>query len=164
MKRELKEANPVFTQIKILNIDFINTVSMSAGLTIDIQMIWRDHKLVFEDISDKKENVDSFKVIAKRELGNIWLPMTEIIHENAVIGEVVEDKLFHVKIIASSMPEEINLEEDVEALLYQGSKNDLVMSQRFKLEYRCDFLKTILLMNFGNLKHLKYNGSMIIDK
>ena len=139
LKRDLMEANPIFTQIDILNIDFIDTVAMSAGMTVEIQMTWRDHKLVFENILDGKENLHSFKVIAKREFEKIWLPMTEIIHENAVIGKVTEDKVFNVKIVGKSLPEEINLEEDVEALLYFGSKNDLVMSQRFKLEYRCDF-------------------------
>ena len=139
LKRDLMEANPIFTQIDILNIDFIDTVTMSAGMTVEIQMTWRDHKLVFENILDGKENLHSFKVIAKREFEKIWLPMPEIIHENAVIGKVTEDKVFNVKIVGRSLPEEINLEEDVEALLYFGSKNDLVMSQRFKLEYRCDF-------------------------
>ena len=38
-------------------------------MTVEIQMTWRDHKLVFENILDGKENLHSFNLIAKREFG-----------------------------------------------------------------------------------------------
>ena len=120
LKREIMEANPIFTQIDILNIDFIDTVSMSAGLTVDIHMTWRDHKLVFENILDGKGKVDSFKVIAKREFEDIWLPMPEIIHENALLGKVIEDKVFYVKVIGKSMPLEMNLKRTLKLCSIKG--------------------------------------------
>ena len=139
LSRDIMQSNPIFTQIDILNIDFIDTVRMSAGLTIEIQMTWRDHKLMFENILPAVGKVDSFKIIAEKEFNKIWLPMPDIIHENAVIGKVIEDKVFYVKIVGKSNPLDMTLEEDIEGLLYPGSANNLVISQRFKLEYRCEF-------------------------
>ena len=80
-----------------------------------------------------------FKVVSKKEIEKLWLPMKEIIHGNAILGKIVEDKVFYVKIFGRSKPEKADLEESVEALTYKGSDNDLSMSQRFKLEYRCEF-------------------------
>ena len=35
LKRELGEANPIVTQINVLNVDFVDTIKMSVGLTIE---------------------------------------------------------------------------------------------------------------------------------
>ena len=134
-----QEANPIFTQIDVLNIDFVDIVSMTVGMTVEIHLTWRDPKLTYENILDGKEKFGLFKVITEREIEKIWTPMPKLIHENAVIGKVVEDKVFYVKIVGRSNPEKMNIVENVETLLFPGSENDLFMSQRFKLEYRCDF-------------------------
>ena len=167
LKRGLKEANPIITQINILNVDSVDTIAMRVGLTIEIHFKWRDRKIIFENILDGKEKFDVAKVIAKREVEKIWLPMQEVIHDNAVIGEVIEDKVFYVKVVGKSNPEQPTLEESVESLLYDGSLNDLTMTQRVKLEYRCSFFlknypfdeqtcKFILLMNLQGNNSLKF--------
>ena len=38
LTEEQNKRNPIFTGINLINIDFINTVSMSVGLTLEIQM------------------------------------------------------------------------------------------------------------------------------
>ena len=184
LKRELIKSNPIFTQINILNVDFVDTISMSVGLTIEIHFMWRDHRIVFENILDGQEKFDMPKVVAKRGEEMIWLPMQEIIHDNVVIGKVIEDKVFYVKVVGRSTPYKMALEESVEALLYDGSQNDLTMTQRFKLEYRCDFFlknypfdeqmcKFVLLMNLKGNNSIKfmennppviYNGPNILTE
>ena len=69
LRNELMESNPIFTQIDILNVDFIDTISMSVGLTMDIYLTWRDPKLTFENILTGKERFDMFKMISKAEFG-----------------------------------------------------------------------------------------------
>ena len=103
LSRKTMQANPIFTQIDILNIDFIDTVRMSAGLTIEVQMTWRDHKLVFENILPAAGKVDSFKVIAEKEFKKIWLPLPDIIHENARSEELL--KLYHCRLYQFEMTE-----------------------------------------------------------
>ena len=68
LKRDLMKSNPIFTQINILNVDFVDTISMSVGLTIEIHFMWRDHRIVFENILDGQEKFDMPKVVAKREI------------------------------------------------------------------------------------------------
>ena len=99
----------------------------------------------------------------------IWLPMPKGIHDNAIIRKVTDDKIFSVKIIGQSIPEKMNLEEDIEALLYGGAKNNLFMSQRFKLEYRCDFFLMNYpfdeqTCNFVLMMNLKGNNSIKLDE
>ena len=171
LQKDLTEANPIFTQIDILNIDFVDTVSMSVGVTVEIHLTWRDRRLIFQNILDGKEKFDLFKVIAKREIELLWLPMPEIIHDNAVLGKEVVDKVFYVKIVGKSNPEKVDLEESIESLLYQGLENDLTMNQRFKLEYRCEFFvrnypfdeqtcSFILMMNIKGNNSLKFMESI----
>ena len=57
------------------------------------------------------------------------------------------------------------MEESVEALLYEGSKNDLTISQRFKVEYRCEFFLGNYpfdeqVCNFVLMMNLKGNNSI----
>jgi hypothetical protein len=125
-------------------------VAMSVGLTVDIHLTWRDPKLVYTNILDGKEKSNVLKVIAEREVNKIWLPMPRVIHENAVIGQVVEDNIFYVKIVGKSNPSEMDITESVETLQYPGSENDLFMTQRYKLEYRCTFF----LKNYPFDKHV----------
>ena len=95
--------------------------------------------------------------------------MPKVIHDNAIIGKVTDDKIFSVKIIGQSIPEKMNLEEDIEALLYCGAKNNLFMSQRFQLEYRCDFFLMNYpfdeqTCNFVLMMNLKGNNSIKLDE
>ena len=165
LHKDLKMANPIFTQIKVLNIDFIDTVSMTVGLTVEIRFTWRDQRLIYKNILDGKEKFDVFKVISKREIELIWLPMPKVIHDNAVLGKEVEDKVSYVKVIGRSNPTTVNLEESIETLLYEGAENDLTMYQRFKLEYRCDFHVVSYpfdeqVCNFVLMMNLKGNNSL----
>ena len=164
LEKELEASNPIFVQITILNIDSIDTVSMTVGLTIDINLSWRDRRLVLENILSAKEQFNDFKIVSRRELEMIWLPMPEILHENAVLGKEIQDKVFFVKVIGRTKPRKASLEESVESLLYEGSENDLTMNQRFKLEYRCEFFVRIYpfddqLCNFILTMNVKGNNS-----
>ena len=139
LDKELEESNPIITQIKILNIDSVDTVSMKVGLTIDIHLTWRDPNLIYENVLVGREKFNTFKMVSEEEHSKIWLPMKQVIHGNGVLGTKIEDDIFYVKVVGKSKPEKISLEESVESLLYEGSENDLTINQRFKLEYRCEF-------------------------
>ena len=56
-----------------------------------------------------------------------------------MLGTKIEDDIFYVKVAGKTNPKKMSLEESVEALLYEGYQNDLIINQRFKLEYRCEF-------------------------
>ena len=37
--------NEIYTQVKVINVDYINTVIMVVGLTIELILKWKDHKI-----------------------------------------------------------------------------------------------------------------------
>ena len=69
-------------QVKVINIDQIDTVKMLVGLTIEIRLRWQDRRLTFTNILDEENKV------ADSQKKHLWLPMREIVHQNAVIGEI----------------------------------------------------------------------------
>ena len=42
--------NEIHTKVNVINIDIIDTVSMVVGLTIELILKWRDHKIDFENL------------------------------------------------------------------------------------------------------------------
>ena len=62
--------------------DDIDAVKMLIGLTIEIRLRWNDRRLTFTNILDEGNKVTE----SQRE--HLWLPMREIVHENAIIGEI----------------------------------------------------------------------------
>ena len=69
-------------QVKVINIDQIDTVKMLVGLTIEIRLRRKDRRLTFTNILDEENKV------AESQKKHLWLPMHEIVHQNAVIGEI----------------------------------------------------------------------------
>ena len=67
LKENKPRSNPIYTQVKLLNIDFINTVTMSVGLTVEINLKWRDAKLIFENILNGDEKPEPFVVVSEKE-------------------------------------------------------------------------------------------------
>ena len=70
---------------------------------------------------------------------HLWLPSENIIHENAVVGEVIENN--HRVIRVENLTEGIGITttESVENYKHLGSKTRLVMTQRNKIIYSCTF-------------------------
>ena len=59
-------------------------------LTINIEMTWRDDKLTFLNIMDQGSvNVTNTKDVSSYKQSKLWLPLDRIVHENAVIGQIL---------------------------------------------------------------------------
>ena len=130
---------PIETQIKILNIDFIDTVDMLVGFTIKIKFKWRDSRLKFTGLFNTDIQIGNTEEIQGKKLRKLWLPISNIIHENAVIGKVLEDINQYARVFANNNPLPMDSTEGREKLMYEGSENDIETVQRFKMTYRCNF-------------------------
>ena len=137
--KDMMKANPIEVSIGIVNIDFLNTVTMTVGLTIETKLRWRDRRVTFLNILDSADGFNTFRDVPNTLYRKIWLPMPKIVHENAVIGQIKKDDNLYVQIHPKMEPEIVDTERPTEDLMFLGKDNDLVMIQRFKLEYRCDF-------------------------
>ena len=62
-----------------------------------------------------------------------------LIHENAVIGKINLDDIRRVFVIPNTNPMLLDGYEKYEELLYEGAKNSMEISQRFRIEYDCVF-------------------------
>ena len=139
LRENAKKSNEIYTQVEIINFDFVNTISNTVGLTVKIQFQWIDPNIDFEDAKNSPEEINEFKTIPDNEHGRIWQPFHHIVYDNAVIGETVEDDVFTLGVVIKSGPKERDPCAPKELLIYPGAKNPLVVTQRMKLKYRCEF-------------------------
>ena len=126
-----------------------------------------------------KKNPVSEEIVEK-----LWLPLDNIIHENAVIGKVHPDDLRRIFVVPNTDPMLLEGYETYEELLYSGVENSMEVSQRFRIEYdcvfnlekfpfdrqKCDFILKMMLSH-NNSKSLVeddiaviYNGEPKIDQ
>ena len=145
---DAEEPNDIHAMVEIVNIDFVDTVNMVVGLTIDIVLKWNDYKLDFENIKDKQKEEMARKLIPETDRSSIWLPMSKLIHDNAILGETRNEDFFNLEVEVKDDAKQMDLSEPRETLIYSGEDSLLVMKQRVKLKYRCDFF--VKLFPFDN--------------
>lgn len=122
------------TQINILHVDMIDTVTMLAGITIELKMKWNDSRLVFANLDRNKKYPVSPEIVDQ-----LWLPLDNVVHENAVIGKIHRADIRRVFVFPTSDPIRLKGYEKYEEFLYDGAENSMEMSQRFRIEYNCVF-------------------------
>ena len=139
MPRNLEKANPMNIRVTIKNVDFVNTISMSVGLTIELRVSWKDFQLTYFNLIDNEGWFNESKRVDAAVYDQLWLPIPMIEHDNAVIGNTKEDKTKYVQIQPDNNPLPISPVLATEDLIFPGPQNDLIMIQKFKLEYLCNF-------------------------
>ena len=120
-------------QNRIISIDSIDTMNMIVTITMEVTLKWFDKRLVFSNPEISKTNL-----ITKDQTEMIWTPLREIINENAIIGEVMYDNEFSVKVNAT-YPGKLTASDVIENRLFNGSSNNLFGTQRMKAKYNCMF-------------------------
>jgi len=122
------------TQLIIRKIDMIDTVAMLVGLTVEIKMKWNDSRLKFANLNMKKKNPVSEEIVER-----LWLPLDNVIYENAVIGKIHMDNIRRVFVNPEADPLPLSGLEVYEEYVYDGGMNILEVAQRFRIEYDCMF-------------------------
>ena len=89
--KDCKKSNEIHIQVKIINFDFINTLSNEVGLTLEVKFQWVDPNIDFEDAKNSEDEINEFKIVSDSEMGKIWLPLDDIKYDNAVIGETIKE-------------------------------------------------------------------------
>ena len=132
------------TSVEVLSIDLIDTVNMKVGLSLRITQKLKDYRIMFEDLLDSGEQETNEKEVDHEIAMMVWMPMANIIHENAEIGNIEIDDRESLQVLAHSKPLPSDASPSREILLYKGHENFLQKSIRLRLQYRCDFY----LINF----------------
>ena len=136
---ECKKSNEILIQVKIINFDFINTLSNEVGLTLEVKFQWVDPDIDFEDAKNSEEEIHEFKIVSDSEMGKIWLPLLDITYDNAVIGETIKEEFYSLGVIIKSKANPRSANTPKESLIYSGARNPLIVNQKMKTKYRCDF-------------------------
>ena len=118
LPQKLEMANPLNIQVKIKNIDFVNTISMSVGLTIELSVTWRDYQLTYFNLLHSEGAFNDTKGVNSHYYEKIWLPIPMIEHENAVIGNIKEDKNMYIQIQPVTKPKPLDPVLHTEDMLY----------------------------------------------
>ena len=118
---------------KIDTIDSIDTVNMIVTLTMELRLSWKDQRLRFFNPELNKSNI-----IPSRISKELWSPLQDLKHENAIIGEIIHEDSNTLE-LQSNLPEDLDAQEPVENRLFKGSQNSLVLTQRMKVKYNCIF-------------------------
>ena len=139
LTKKLGTSNPLNFQVIIKNIDFVNTISMTVGLTIELHVTWKDSQLTYFNLIQTEGGLNDSVGVDSDLFEKLWLPIPVIEHDNAVIGKTKEDRNKYVLLQPLNKPIPMDPELHRENLCFPGSENDLVMIQKFKLEYLCNF-------------------------
>ena len=125
--------------MNVINVDIIDTVSMVVGFTVELVFKWRDHKIDYENLQNFENETGTIRIIPIKEKNEIWTPLPELVHDNAIIGETEVVDFFKLGVELQNEPLPMDGEKWKETLIYPGRENTLIVSQRMKLRYRCDF-------------------------
>ena len=106
---------------------------MIVTVTLEIQLEWFDKRLMFSNPDTSKGNL-----ISNQKAKALWSPLRDVIHENAIIGEIEYGNTFSVKIHAR-YPEDLDASKPIENRMFNGSSNYLAGSRRMKAKYNCMF-------------------------
>ena len=122
------------TQATILNVDIVDSLHMQVGITFEVTIKWNDDRVNFENIEMNRKN------LLPTEMSNkLWLPCENIIHDNAILGTIIEDKHRDVGVTIATTETPVDIQQSIENYLYKGSEAELFMTQRFKMVYNCVF-------------------------
>ena len=131
--RSNESSTNIETHATILKISSIDTINMMVVVTLILRMKWFDERLLFLNPRLDKDNL-----ISTKEARLLWTPLQDLLHSNAILGDVVYDEHSVIK-ITPNIPEVVAPEESIENLVYNGSFNALELNQRMKAGYECTF-------------------------
>ena len=125
--------------VKIINFDFIDALSNTVGLTIELKFRWVDPQIDFENAKNLNDNSEEFRIIPHSQEDKIWLPIQELVFDNAVIGKVLKEDVYLLKVNIKSKANARSVNDPKESLIYPGPKNPLHLYQKLKISFRCNF-------------------------
>ena len=76
-------------------------MSTSANLTIVFSLTWRDRRVEFHNLLGQENFFADTVEVSNEERERLWLLMPNVIHENAILGNIEEDKRSNVNILST---------------------------------------------------------------
>ena len=167
----------LYLKVDVMNIESIDTLDMTVVITANVVFKWYDKRLKFLNLFIGRENI-----VSDHASNKIWLPLHQLILENAIIGGTKYDD--HISILASPKSQQsVSPEFSYENVVYDGSNTLLEVNQRMKIKFNCPFevrqfpfddqkCKLIFKLHrpkhnnltFTGDDHVTYNGPSTVDQ
>jgi hypothetical protein len=123
----------IITKYIVEKVNFIDTINSRIGLTLSIQMTWKDRRISYKNIHHHNESTLSSTIVKK-----LWLPLDHSIHANAILGNILPNKKKRVAVQGvHKLP--IDLQKAQDDYYFPGINNSLTMKQQFRIQYDCSF-------------------------
>ena len=90
VEKKERRPNPIHTQ-----------VSIGRSVTIVFSLTWRDRRVEFQNLLCQENFFADTDEVSNEEREMLWLPMPNVIHENAILGNIEEDKRSNVNILST---------------------------------------------------------------
>ena len=96
--------------------DIIDTLKMLIGITFEIEIKWKDDRLLFENLLTEGANLISTETANK-----LWIPSDSIVYDNTILGDIVIDnrKNVGVRNLEDAIPASIT--NSIENFKFHGS-------------------------------------------
>ena len=133
-REENDETEKLHTRVNVITVDVIDTLKMLIGITFEIEVKWVDDRLQFENLDAKRQNLISEQISEK-----LWLPSHNIIHDNAILGNIISDNRKNIGIRNLSVALPVSVTNNIEDYKFKGSEAQIFVVQRFKAIYSCIF-------------------------
>ena len=152
------------TQINIISIDDIDSLNMKIVVTFEMQLKWNDARLNFENL-----DTTTINPMSEETAKTIWMPSEHIIHDNAILGKIIEDPHRELGIENQTVAMPGDITKSIENYVHPGSKTQIVLKQRFKITYPCKFELAKFPFdkhecNFISKLRLQNNNSILFTK
>ena len=134
-KSENNDSLHVNVSIIIKNINQINTVKMMIDSSLDVTMEWTDSRLMFRNLPPK-----GGKKFIKSEISKkLWMPVNDLIYDNAIVGELVQGRNMKVALITNSNALPIDYNRPRAELRYEGSNTRIQIHKSIRIKTTCNF-------------------------
>ena len=129
-----KETFHVYVNVTIENIDTIDMRGMLVGLTLKVSIMWQDVRLAYRNLVPGKCNL-----VGHDESEKLWLPLDNIVYERAIIGRIYKSQNRVVSICPPKDKSKSDIHSSYEELNFLAEDSWLQMTQKYRIDYRCNF-------------------------
>ena len=129
-KLSIESKTPVEIRIDIESMRGVNELDMLFTARLRLEIRWRDERLFYRNL------IDGYNTLSGEGINDIWKPALYLSNSAQLLNVLKEDGLL-VQVAKQSNGNLMDEKELEEGKVYDGDKNDLVMSVEFDTQFFC---------------------------
>ena len=128
----------VSISITLLKVVEIEETEHSIHLQFEITLMWKENRVTYQNLKTKT----SLNALTKQDISKLWLPL--VIYSNTDQKESTRlgmewEWLTRVSVVKEGNLSRSGVDEVDEAEIFEGADNNLIMTQTYTREFRCQY-------------------------